>query len=346
MNFESCKNFLKDTVHSVMSVDSPTGFTRSAVDTAEKLVQEIGYPTRRTRKGNLVITVEGRDESKRVGLCAHLDTLGLVVRSITAEGKLMFSPLGAPLLPSLEGEFCRIHTKSGKVYTGTILSLSPAIHVFSDAPTRPRDAANMAVTIDEPVYSKEDVLALGIRPGDFIAYDPKTTFTESGYLKSRFIDDKGSVSLLITLLKLMKDAGVKPAYHTEIAFTVYEEVGHGGAAMFENMDELLVVDMGCVGDDLSCTEQQVSICAKDSGGPYDYDMVSRLVRLAEENGVDFAVDIYPRYSSDAGAYWGAGHDTPAALIGPGVWGSHGMERTHLDGLINTMKLAALYLDVR
>ena len=345
MNFESKIDFLKETVHTLMSADSPTGFTKSALEEAEKLVQSIGYPTRRTRKGNLVISIEGRDESRRVGLCAHLDTLGLMVRSITDQGRLMFTSLGAPLLPSLEGEYCRVYTKSGKCYTGTILSLSPAIHVFSDASTRPRDEKNMAVTLDECVSSKEDVQALGIRPGDFICFDPKTTFTESGFLKSRFIDDKGSVSILITLLKLMKESGVKPRYHTEISFTVYEEVGHGASAIFEDVDELLVVDMGCVGDDLTCTEKQVSICAKDSGGPYDYGMVSRLVQLAEENGVDFAVDIYPRYSSDASAYWHSGHDTPAALIGPGVYGSHGMERTHLQGLLNTMKLAALYLDL-
>lgn len=345
MNFESKIDFLKETVHTLMSADSPTGFTKSALEEAEKLVQSIGYPTRRTRKGNLVISIEGRDESRRVGLCAHLDTLGLMVRSITDQGRLMFTSLGAPLLPSLEGEYCRVYTKSGKCYTGTILSLSPAIHVFSDASTRPRDEKNMAVTLDECVSSKEDVQALGIRPGDFICFDPKTTFTESGFLKSRFIDDKGSVSILITLLKLMKKSGVKPRYHTEISFTVYEEVGHGASAIFEDVDELLVVDMGCVGDDLTCTEKQVSICAKDSCGPYDYGMVSRLVQLAEENGVDFAVDIYPRYSSDASAYWHSGHDTPAALIGPGVYGSHGMERTHLQGLLNTMKLAALYLDL-
>lgn len=345
MNFESKIDFLKQTVHTLMSADSPTGFTEFALEEAEKLVQSIGYPTRRTRKGNLVVSIEGRDESRRVGLCAHLDTLGLMVRSITDQGRLMFTSLGAPLLPSLEGEYCRVYTKSGKCYTGTILSLSPAIHVFSDASTRPRDEKNMAVTLDECVSSKEDVKALGIRPGDFICFDPKTTFTESGFLKSRFIDDKGSVSILITLLKLMKESGVKPRYHTEISFTVYEEVGHGASAIFDDVEELLVVDMGCVGDDLTCTEKQVSICAKDSCGPYDYRMVSRLVQLAEENGVDFAVDIYPRYSSDASAYWHSGHDTPAALIGPGVYGSHGMERTHLQGMLNTMKLAALYLDL-
>ena len=343
MDFEASKSYLMETVQALMSVDSPSGFAARGADKAQELVDALGYPTRRTNKGGLEITVEGREEGMMVGMCAHLDTLGMIVRSITPEGQLMLTSIGAPLLPSLEGEYCRIYTRDGRVYTGTILSLSPAIHVFPDAPTRPRDEKNMAVRIDERVSSREDVLALGIRSGDYVCYEPKTVFTPSGFLKSRFIDDKGSVAILITLLKLMKDSGVRPRYTTKINFTVYEEVGHGAATMDPRVSEVLAVDMGCVGDDLSCTEYQVSICAKDSGGPYDYGMVSRLVKLAEDNGLDFAVDIYPRYTSDVSAVWRSGVDARAALIGPGVHGSHGMERTHLDGMYNTMRLAALYL---
>ena len=47
-----------------------------------------------------------------------------------------------------------------------------------------------------------DVNALGIIPGDYIFIDPKTTVTESGFLKSRFIDDKGSVASLLALLEV------------------------------------------------------------------------------------------------------------------------------------------------
>jgi len=180
--------------------------------------------------------------------------------------------------------------------------------------------------------------------GDYVCLDPKTTVTPSGFLKSRFIDDKGSAACLLTLLKLMKDAGTRPRYDAEIHFTVYEEVGHGGATIPAGLDELLAVDMGCVGSDLTCTEYQVSICAKDSAGPYDYEMVCRLVELAKKNGVDYAVDVYPHYSSDVAVAWKAGGDMKAALIGPGVHASHGMERTHFDGMRETIKLIALYLE--
>lgn len=327
----------------LLAQDSPSGFTRRAVDAAEGMARELGLETRRSRKGNLTILVPGREHTKKIGLCAHVDTLGLMVRSVTAEGRLLITPIGGPLLPTLDGEYCRIYTRRGKVYTGTVLSLSPAAHVEDDAKTRPRDDKNMAVRIDEVVYSREDVAKLGITPGDYVCYEPKTEVTASGFIKSRFLDDKVSAACILTVLKIMKDKGQKPRYDVEVTFTVYEEVGHGGATFSPDLAELLAVDMGCIGEELQCTEEQVSICAKDSAGPFDYGMVSRLVELCEENGVDFAVDVYPHYSSDAAVAWKAGNDLPAALIGPGVHASHGMERTHWNGLKATLELIGLYL---
>ncbi len=343
MVFAQYEDFLIQTASSLLSIDSPSGFTGKVTEHVLLKAKELGYDAYQNNIGNVIVTVDGENNDESVALSAHIDTLGLMVRSITSEGHLMITQIGAPALPSLDGEYCRIHTRSGKVYTGTILSLSPAVHVFPDANTRPRDEANIAVRIDEVVHSKDDVLALGIRPGDFVCYDPKTTYTQSGFLKSRFIDDKACSAILLTLLKIMKDHNVKPRTKSHLCFSTHEEIGYGGATLPADIKELLVVDMGCVGSDLTCTEEQVSICAKDSLGPYDYEMTNRLLKLSEENGIDAVTDIYPRYSSDAGAVWKAGYDTRAALIGPGVQASHGMERTHISGLMNTLKLAAAYL---
>ena len=328
----------------LLSIDSPSGFTDQVVREVEQIAQDHSYATRRTNKGNLIVSVLGREKGKKIGLCAHIDTLGLMVRSITDKGMLMITKVGGPILPTLDGEYCRIHTRTNKVYTGTILSLSPAAHVYDDAATRPRDEKNLAVRIDEVVKCRADVEALGICAGDFVCIDPKTTITESGFIKSRFIDDKGSAACLLTLLRLMHLANVRPRYDTQVIFTVHEEVGHGGATL-PPVDELLAVDMGCVGEDLNCTEYQVSICAKDNNGPYDYEMVSRLVELAKANGVDYAVDIYPHYGSDVAVAWKTGMDAKGALIGPGVHASHGMERTHFDGMKATMDLLGLYLEL-
>lgn len=336
--------FLLDTLRALLAQDSPSGFTAGAVELAQKTARDLGFETRVTGKGNLVVKVPGRETGRTVGLCAHVDTLGLMVRSVTDKGMLMVTRVGGPLMPTLDGEYCRIYTREGKVYTGTVLSLSPAVHVQDDAATRPRDEKNMAVRIDEKVRGKEDVLALGIAPGDYVCYDPKTVVTDSGFVKSRFLDDKASSACLLTLLWRIHRTGARPRFDTFFTLTVHEEVGHGGSTL-PPVDELLAVDMGCIGEDLTCTEYQVSICAKDSGGPYDYGMVSRLVALAKAGGVDYAVDVYPHYGSDVGAAWRSGMDARGALIGPGVHASHGMERTHLDGLNATLRLAGLYLEL-
>ena len=186
MDFNGCKDFLMETAKTLLTADSPSGFTRRAVEAAEGIVQGLGYATRRTNKGGLVIQAPGREHTKKVGLAAHIDTLGLMCRAIGPKGELMVTRIGGPILPTLDGEYCTIYTRDGRTYTGTILSLSPAAHVFDDAATRPRDEQNMYVRVDEKVSSAGDVRALGIEVGDYICFDPKTTVTPSGYLKSRF----------------------------------------------------------------------------------------------------------------------------------------------------------------
>lgn len=337
------KEYVLNTAKKILEFNSPTGFCFEIMDVIKDIVDGFGYEFKTTNKGCGIITIKGKSNEKVIGLSAHVDTLGAMVRSITSEGKLKFTLLGGPIVPTLDGEYCKIRTREGKIYTGTFLSESPAVHVFDDSTTRKRDEKNMEVRIDELVYSKEDTEKLGICPGDFIFIDTKTTITENGFIKSRFIDDKGSVSALMGLLEVMSREKIIPSYTTKILISTYEEVGHGAAYIPQDITEMIAVDMGCIGDDLSCTEEMVSICAKDSTGPYDYNMTTDLINLAKNNGINYAIDIYPRYGSDVGAALRGGNNIRGALIGPGVNASHGMERTHYSAIENTMKLLYLYL---
>ncbi|WP_315074921.1 M42 family metallopeptidase [uncultured Clostridium sp.] len=343
VNLDINKEYVLKTAKEILEYDSPTGFCFEIMNKIKDIAEKLGYDFETNNKGCGIITVKGKSEDMVVGLSAHVDTLGTMVRSITSNGKLKFTVLGGPIVPTLDGEYCTIRTREGKKYTGTFLSTSPAAHVFDDSSSKKRDPKNMEIRIDENVNSKEDVQKLGICPGDFVFIDPKTTITDSGFIKSRFIDDKGSVSCLIGLLELFSREKIVPKYTTKILISTYEEVGHGASYIPNNITEMISVDMGCIGDDLSCSEYDVSICAKDSGGPYDYNMVTRLVNLAKENELKYAVDIYPFYGSDVGAALKGGNNLRGALIGPGVSASHGMERTHYSAFENTIKLLYLYL---
>lgn len=337
------EQILADYAQQLLGIDSPTGFTRHAIAWIEEQVQALGYTCYRNAKGNLIVEIEGPADQPVVAVSAHTDTLGLMVRAIKKDGKLAFTRLGGPCLPTLDGEYCRIITRRGKVYTGTILSTAPAVHVYKEASSQERSEETMEVRIDELVRNEEDVRQLGIQAGDIIAIDPKTTITPSGFIKSRFLDDKISAAIFLTLLKALKDENVTLPQKTYYLFSTYEEVGHGASWIPGDVTELLAVDMGCIGTDLSCTETDVSICAKDSGGPYDYQMTSRLIELAQAHQLPYAVDIYPFYGSDCGAALKGGNDIRGALIGPGVHASHGMERTHMQGVSAAYTLLAAYL---
>ena len=134
----------------------------------------------------------------------------------------------------------------------------------------------------------------------------------------------------------LKDENLTPKRRVYVHVTVYEEVGHGGSASVpDGVTEAISVDMGCVGEGVQCTERQVSICAKDSGGPYSYDVVRKLIAAAKREGADYAVDVYPHYGSDVEATLRAGYDIRHGLIGAGVYASH--------GALNTLKVIEGYL---
>lgn len=333
--------YVKDFAQKVLSIPSPSGYTQEVIDFCESEAIRLGYETQKTKKGNLIISVKGSSLFS-LGLSGHVDTLGAMVRSITASGDLKFTTIGGPIWPTLDGEYCTIRTRDHQDYQGTFLSINPSSHVNRDANTIERTPEKMIVRIDEVVSSKADTLKLGIAPGDFIFFDPKTTITPSGFIKSRFLDDKISVAILYGLLYHLSKTKTIPYQNLKIIISTYEEVGHG-ASYVPELDELIAVDMGCIGEDLSCTEMMVSICAKDSSGPYDYQIVSKLAKLAKDNELNFATDIYPFYGSDVTAALHGGNDLRGGLIGPGVHASHGMERTHISALENTLKLLLLYI---
>ncbi|MFA9423902.1 MAG: M42 family metallopeptidase [Sedimentibacter sp.] len=343
MNIELNRDFTLNLIEKIINIPSPTGYCKNVMDYIKNISQEYGYKFEKNKKGNGIIEIEGINNSYCVGIPVHVDTLGAMVRSINKEGTLKFTSIGGNIFPTLDGEYCKIHTRMGKTYTGTILSSSPSAHVFTDSKTKERNEENMFVRLDEIVNTKDDVQALDIATGDYISIEPKFTITSSGFIKSRYMDDKAGTACALSLMELFRRLETKPKYKVKIIISTYEEVGHGCSSIPGDIDELIGIDMGCIGLDLSCTEQDVSICAKDSSGPYDYDITSKLITLAKDHEIGHAVDIYPMYGSDVSAALKGGNDIKGGLIGPGVHASHGMERTHVNGIENTIKLIYAYL---
>ena len=293
----------------LLAIDSPSGFTRRAASWLQESFTQLGFAASITTKGGILIDLGGTDSENGLLLEAHTDTLGGMVCQIKSSGRLQLTKIGGMRAENGEAENVRIYTREGRIYEGTLQLYNASVHVNGGYGDAKRDFDTTEVVLDEDVSSVEDVRKLGIEVGDFVCFEPRTR-------------------------------------RTYIHITVYEEVGHGGAGSVPaGVTEAISVDMGCVGEGLSCTERQVSICAKDSGGPYSYDVVGKLIAAAKATGADYAVDVYPHYGSDVEATLNAGFDLRHGLIGPGVYASHGYERSHMDGVYNTLLVLKGYLEV-
>ena len=330
----------------LLAIDSPSGFTGKAAIWVRDAFQNLGFDAQITVKGGVLIDLGGRDQADGLLLEAHADTLGAMVAQIKGNGRLKLTSLGGMRPENAETENVRVYTRCGKIIDGTCQLCNASIHVNGSYGDTKRSWDTMEVVLDEDVSSADDSRKLGIEVGDMVCFDPRTRRTESGYLKSRFLDDKLSVGILLGFAKYLSDNKLVPDRKVWAHVTVYEEVGHGGSASVPaGLTEAISVDMGCVGDGLQCSERQVSICAKDSGGPYSYEVVGKLIDAAKKTEADYAVDVYPYYGSDVEATLRSGVDIRHGLIGPGVYASHGYERSHIDGVYNTLKLLCGYLDV-
>lgn len=333
----------------LLQIPSPTGFTEDAIAYVQRAFDTLelpGYRSALTRKGALVGTWEGQMSDAPRGVTAHVDTLGAMVREIKGNGRLMLTQLGGYMWNAIENESVTVYcVDSGVRYRGSVQTVTPSTHTSPDARTGARDEFRMEVRLDARTTSKQETRDLGIDVGDFVFFDPRVEVVDSGFIRSRHLDDKAGVAVIYGALLAMKTAGLTPVQRTTLHISNYEEVGHGGAAGFPaDLAELLTIDMAASSAPYNNSDEfSVGICVKDSGGPYHVDMRRKLVRLAKSHEIPYKLDTYAHYGSDGEALWRAGADVRVGLIGPGVEGSHAYERTHQDSLNATASLIAAYL---
>jgi len=329
-----------ETLKSLVEIDSPTGFTEQACEYAAEVLRGYGYQPELSNKGAVRCSM---GPAPRLAIAAHTDTLGAMVSGINSDGTLAVSTIGGLSLNMAEGEYVKVYTMGGKILTGTFLLDNPSSHANRDLNKTRRDTSNMHIRLDEEIYKEADTRELGVRPGDIVCFDPRYQELPSGYVKGRFMDNKAGCFVLFEIARRLppSDAGIP----VELFFSNYEEVGHGGSCGYsDTIEELLVIDMGVLGDPCEGSEVRCSICAKDTSGPYDYAMRKKLVDLAEEKSIPHSVDVYPYYGSDGSAALRAGNDFRVGLVGPGVAASHGVERTHVKGIEATIELCLAYIE--
>lgn len=331
----------------LLKTPSPTGCTQPAITYVEHALNTLdikGLTLQHSPKGALIATWPGESNTVLRGLTAHVDTLGLMVKEIKPNGRLKLTMLGGYMWNAIEFEGVTIQTSAEQRYRGTVVPTKASVHIHRDARDLKRSDDTMEIRIDARVSSANDTRALGIEVGDFVFLDPRVEITDTGFIRSRHLDDKAGVAAIYGALHALKTAGLRPAHSVTVLFATYEEAGHGGSAgLPENLHELITVDMAAVGEGQNSDEFSVGICVKDGGGPYHYTLTQRLRALAAEVEIPHKLDIYPYYGSDGEAYWQAGGAAQVALIGPGVDASHAYERTHTESVQHCAHLIARYL---
>jgi len=343
MKFQIDPTYLIQCFQKLAEAPSPVGYGVKINPVLERMAAELGHQVTCDQRGTSYITLEGEDNSRTVMLAAHWDTIGMVVRTVDANGMIRVRQLGGMNYSSAEGESVTVHTRDGRTYTGLLACQSHSVHVFDDARTLERSDNTMVVLLDEDVHSREEVRKLGIRNGDMISVEPHCEYLKNGYLKSRFIDDKAAIACVFAMLQYLHENGLKPQYRTMLAFTYGEEIGLGGPYVPQEVSEYIALDIGLIGPDYEGNERCVTICAKDNRAVYTYDFVTRLIEYAEKAECDYAVDIFYRYGTDASVALTNSNNLKAAAFGMPVYCSHGRERTHLLSLLNTTNLMLAYV---
>lgn len=328
----------------LVETPSPSGYTTDVMNMIVNKFEQMEVPYKTTNKGAVIATIAGEDSTRHRLLTAHTDTLGAMVKEVKRNGRLKLTNIGGFNWHSVEGAYCTIHTASGAKISGTILMHQTSVHVYKDARTAERNVDNIEIRIDEKVLNLEDTRKLGIEVGDFVSFEPRFKVTANGFIKSRHLDDKASTALLLELIRVIQEEEIRLPHTTHFYISNNEEIGYGGNASIPSKTvDYIAVDMGAIGDGQTSDEYTVSICAKDSSGPYHYALTQQLVSLAKERGIPYQLDVYPYYGSDASAAIRAGADVRHALFGPGIESSHALERTHIDSLQATAQLLYAYV---
>ena len=337
------ESYCLDSFRRLLAADSTTGQYEEVQRVVCAMLDELGVPYTLVRKGGVIADLGGEGEA----LCvtAHLDDIGLMVRHLNADGTLNVCPVGGLYPFYCMAENVRVHTRGGRVFTGTVCRTPNSVHVTEEElrAVAPDFRSNVCVVLDEDVKSAADVRALGIETGDMIALEPRCTVS-NGYVKSRFVDDKACAAVLLAAIRALRENGLALGRKVYAYFAVYEEIGHGTTWLPADVKDILAIDIAPTGPEQNSDEHKVSIFAKDSRFPYHWGMTNELRQTAIDAGVDYVMDIFtPHYGTDCDGSILAGYDVRHAAIGPGTANSHGYERTHLDGLRNTYALLLAYL---
>ncbi len=264
---------------------------------------ELGEGTSTDRAGNIFCECKGNSGHPRILIAAHMDEVGLMVQTITADGLIRFLALGGWWTHTLLAKRVRIRTGEGIEIPGVIGAKPP--HFLSEA-EREKVMKIEDMFIDVGARDADEVRAFGIRLGDTVVPDsPFVRMHNPDLLLSKAFDDRAGLSLVV---HAALEAGKIPHPNTIIfAGTVQEEVGTRGAraAASSAAPDMAIVVEGSPADDLPGTSSQERQVGHRSGtsGPFDRfigDSQSQIYRIRDRDGRETVCSMPGRSEENGG----------------------------------------------
>ena len=250
--------------------------------------------------GSLIIFKRGaKATGNKLMLCAHMDEVGVIIKSITDDGYLKFACVGGIDRRVLIGKKLLLGPNKVRGVIGL-----KAYHMVS-AEEEKKTPKLEDYYIDIGASDKEQAEKL-VEQGDVGVFDSDCVEFGDGMLKAKAIDDRVGCAVLLKLLQ--RDLPMD----CTVAFTVQEEVGTRGAfgAAFSVTPEIALVLEGTTAADSPATEPHRQVCAPgkgpvipfmDGGSIYDRALFERLRDLAEANGIPWQTKHYISGGTDAAA---------------------------------------------
>ena len=289
-----------ETLKTLCALSGVSSFEDEVRDHIQKRVEPYADSVRTDALGNLIVFKRGtRPTGNKLMLCAHMDEVGLIVKSVSEDGYLKFGCVGGIDRRVLLGKEVAVGDKRIPGVIGL-----KAIHLTTPE-ERKRVPKLTEFYIDIGAKNREEALAQ-VELGDICTFVSETLEFGGGMLKAKAIDDRVGCAVMVKLIE--EDLPMDCTF----VFTAQEEVGCRGAfgAAFSVTPEIALVLEGTTAADVPSLTEDRQVCWPgkgpvlswmDGGSIYDRALFERLRALAEANGLTWQMKHYVAGGTDARA---------------------------------------------
>ena len=324
---------------------SPSGVEAEVDRLLLKKFKDLNLKAWQDQAGNIIAKVSGINPKRSIAITAHKDEIGAIVKSVGDDGKLQIRKLGGSF-PWIYGEGVVDIIGDRQTISGILCFGSR--HVSHES-SQIENQQDKPLTWEESwVETKCDLSELkhaGVRPGSrvLIGKHRKKPFRLKDYIASYTLDNKASVSILLTLAELLKD----PPVNVYLVASAKEEVGAIGALYFtqnHTLDALIALEICPLAEEYPIIEGEIPVLlSQDSYGIYDEGLNLEIQEAAAKQlnlPIQFAA--ISGFGSDASIAMKFGHVARAACLGFPTQNTHGYEIAHLGAIANCIRVLMSY----